>query len=362
MDAQEIGKGEKLLVLSVDRDDDLGQKAGVKGPVFGRAGILEAANKLGLADPEDTDFNALFEAVRVFDELKEIKPKPAGYSVEVAALTGNKDRGIKAGFEIGRQLDILLKKYKATGVILVTDGNDDEQTIPLIQARVPVKSIKRLIVRQADQLESSYFKIKDFIDESMDNPRFAGLVFGLPAIVLILLGVFGIAGMRYVLLLLGAFLVIKWFRLEKHITGASDELRASITKRRFAAFFVYMLAGITGILGAYRGYLYTQGFIEKGIFESMAAFIYSTVFLFWLAVAIGWFGRSAYKRSRHIGRFLSIPIFSFAVALVFFGAADIIVSPIVSITTFLFYVVLGGALILLSVVVDKISLLNKKSS
>ena len=113
-------------------------------------------------------------------------------------------------------------------------------------------------------------------------------------------------------------------------------------------------------MGAYRGYLYTQSFVEKGIFESISAFIYSTVFFFWLAVATGWFGRSAYKKSRHLGRIISVPIFSFAVALVFFGAADLIVTPALSIATFLLYVAIGGILILLSVVVDKVSFFKKR--
>ena len=238
MDLQ-IGKKEKLLVLSIDRDNDLGQKTGVAGPVVGKENVLKAANKLGLADPSDTDFNAMFESVRVFDELKN-SFRIGSERLEIAAITGDKDRGIRSDFEITKQLDSVLKKYQATGVVLVTDGSDDEHTIPLIQTKIPVKSIRRLVVKKADELESSYFKIKDFIEESLDNPKFASIIFGLPAVILILLGIFGLAGGRYVLLLLGAFLVIKWFKLEKHIIGVSDELRSSLTRRRFAVFFVYI--------------------------------------------------------------------------------------------------------------------------
>ncbi len=357
MELTNISKKEKLLVLSVDRDNDLGEKAGIKGPIIGRDSVLKAANKLGLADPEDTDFNALFETVRVFDELS--KPENKKIGIEIAAITGNKDRGIKSGFEIGRQLDSILKEYKATGVVLITDGSDDEHTIPLIQNKIPIKSIRRIIVRQADQLESSYFKIKDFLDESLDNPRFSSLIFGLPALILILIGIFGIAGIRYVLVLLGAFLVIKWLKLEKQITGASDELKSSLSRRRFALFFVYILGGVIGVLGFYRGYVYIQPFMEKGVFEAAAAFITSTIFIFWAAVVVGWLGRSAYKKAKNLGRILSVPIFGFAVSLVLFGAADLIVTPALAVTSFLMYVVLGGLLILLSVLVDKRPYLRK---
>ncbi len=358
MDIQTISKNEKLLVLSVDRDNDIGEKTGVKGPVIGRDNVLNTANKLGLADPEDTDFNALFEAVRVLGELKK-SFKPAKGEIQVAAITGDKDRGVKSGFEIGRQLDIILKQFKATGVVLITDGSDDEHTIPIIQNKVPIKSIRRIIVRQADQLESSYFKAKDFIEESLDNPRISSIIIGLPAVIILLLGLFGLAGLRYVFVILGAFLIIKWLKLEKHITDASEELRSSLTRRRFALFFVYILGGVTGILGFYRGYTSMQIFAEKGIFEAVAAFIYSSIFLFWIAVAVGWLGRSAYKKSRGLGRIVSVPIFSFAIFLVLFGGADLIITPAASITSFLFYVIIGGLLILLSVIADKMKLLKK---
>lgn len=360
MELTSISKKEKLLVLSIDRDNDIGEKAGIKGPIIGREAVLKAANSLGLADPEDTDFNALFETVRVYDELKK-SLKPNSNNIQVAAITGDKDRGVKSGLEVGRQLDLLLKEYKATGAILVTDGKDDEHTIPLIQNKIPIKSIRRIIVRQADQLESSYFKIKDFLDESLDNPRFSSLIFGLPALMLILIGIFGIAGIRYVLVLLGVFLVIKWLKLEKHITGASEELQSSLSRRRFALFFVYMLGSVIGILGLYRGYTYIQSFIGRGLFEATAAFITSTIFIFWAAVVVGWSGRSAYKKSRSLGRILSVPIFGFAVALVLFGAADLIVTPSVTITSFLGYVVFGGLLIVLSVLIDKWSFLKAKN-
>src|SRR3989442_104102 len=45
----------KTLVLCVDRDDDVGTKTPVKGPLIGRDENLVAATKLGLADPEDPE-------------------------------------------------------------------------------------------------------------------------------------------------------------------------------------------------------------------------------------------------------------------------------------------------------------------
>ena len=42
----------RTLILCVDRDDDLGFKAAVTGPVIGKEACISAANSLGLIDPE----------------------------------------------------------------------------------------------------------------------------------------------------------------------------------------------------------------------------------------------------------------------------------------------------------------------
>ena len=61
---------DKVLVVCVDRDNDLGRKTTVQGPVIGRENNLKAASKLALADPSEADANCMFAAVRKFDELK----------------------------------------------------------------------------------------------------------------------------------------------------------------------------------------------------------------------------------------------------------------------------------------------------
>ena len=45
----------KLLVICVDRDNDVGEKAGIKTPVIGRDACIEAAQRLALEDPEDAE-------------------------------------------------------------------------------------------------------------------------------------------------------------------------------------------------------------------------------------------------------------------------------------------------------------------
>ena len=59
----------KTLVLCVDRDDDLGTKAGINGPVIGREENLKATIALGLADPEESDTNTILSGLQLYDDL-----------------------------------------------------------------------------------------------------------------------------------------------------------------------------------------------------------------------------------------------------------------------------------------------------
>ena len=59
----------KTLILNVDRDDDLGRKAKVKSPIIGVKDNIDAANKLGQADPEDSDVNSIFSAISAYNSF-----------------------------------------------------------------------------------------------------------------------------------------------------------------------------------------------------------------------------------------------------------------------------------------------------
>ena len=106
-----------VLVVCADRDNDLGRKANVTGPILGKKECLNAAAKLAIKDPEDSDVNSIFAAVKKHDEVKKAFPH-----VEVCVLTGHSKAGFKADKIINEQLDNILKKFPADAIILVTDG------------------------------------------------------------------------------------------------------------------------------------------------------------------------------------------------------------------------------------------------
>jgi len=343
--AEEKKGKDRILVLSVDRDNDIGDKAGMKGPIMGREEILRAAQELGLADPEDSDMNALYQAVRVWDEVKK------KYKAEVAVVTGHRDVGLNSDKEVSDQLALILRKFPADYVILVTDGTEDEHVMPIIQSKVPILSVKRVIVKQSEQLESSYYKIKDFITESLENPKFSRFIFGLPAIALILWALFGAEGWRLIVGVVGAYLFIKGFKMEGYVIGAAEEFQSALTRRRFA-FFMYLISIVFIIFASYEGYTSIEPMQDENVFTVCAVFVSSSVYLYFIAGALAWIGRNIGTKKRNLRTVISVALFGFAVSLVIYSAAQLIANPLMPMLQFIISIIVGFCLLFLAVIIE----------
>ena len=153
----------KTLVLCVDRDDDLGTKAGINGPVIGRDENLKASIALGIADPEDVDTNTILSGVQLYDDL--IK---RGMETEIATISGDSHVGFQSDLILTNQLENVLEVVKPDRAILVSDGSEDESIYPVISSRVKIDSVKRVYVKQSRSIEGTYNMIvKTLRDEKM---------------------------------------------------------------------------------------------------------------------------------------------------------------------------------------------------
>src|SRR4051794_21090246 len=131
----------RLLVLNVDRDDDLGRKTGIRGPVLGREDMLKAASALALADPEEADANGMFAAIKEFDDIAGRKLEYDAEEVFVGAVTGHIREGLFADNAIAQQFDALMAQTHCDAVILVSDGGEDEHVLPILKTRVKVNGV-----------------------------------------------------------------------------------------------------------------------------------------------------------------------------------------------------------------------------
>jgi len=205
----------KLLVICVDRDDDIGKKAGIKSPVVGRDACLEAAQRLALEDPEDDDSNAIFGAVKTYEDLIS-----KGYTAEVVTVAGDQNRGVQADEKVVTEIKLVLKTFSANGAVIVSDGDDDEMVIPVIQNVIPVVSVQRVVMQVSKTIEHSYAVFGKFLKMVMYDPKYSKFFLGVPGILLLIGGVGTITGLTaeisaVLVSILGAAFLIRAFDLDK---------------------------------------------------------------------------------------------------------------------------------------------------
>ncbi len=214
----------RILILCVDRDGDLEAKAGVKTPLLGRTANLDGAVSLALKDPEEPDANAIFEAVRLHDKLQNEKQPDEIF--EVATISGSELGGVNADRKVVSELNNLLESYSANEVILVSDGYSDEAILPLVESRVPVSSVRRIVIKHSESIEETAAVFSKYIRLLIDNPRYARIALGLPGLLVLIFGVlwainnFFYPGAIYyygiaIVIVIGGFLLLKGFGVDR---------------------------------------------------------------------------------------------------------------------------------------------------
>ena len=198
----------KLLVICVDRDNDVGEKAGIITPVIGRDSCIESAQRLALEDPEDADSNSIFAAIKTYEDLIS-----KGYQAEVIVVAGVKSRGVHADEKILEETKKVLEKFSANGAVIVSDGEDDESVVPVIQNILPVVSVQRVVMKVSRSVEYSYAVFGKYLKMIAYDSKYSKFFLGVPGILLLIGGIATVVGYTaeitamLVSILGGAFLV-----------------------------------------------------------------------------------------------------------------------------------------------------------
>lgn len=254
----------KLLVLVVDRDDDLRRKTGISTPLIGFDENLKAAQTLALSDPEEADVNAMFGALRVYKELTE---KLGKENVEIATVAGEESEGLEADTKVMRELEEVLKIFPAEGVVFVSDGATDEFVLPIITSRIPVISVKRLVVRQSESVERTWILLGRYLRLALTEPRYARIFMGVPGILLTIIGILylvNLVSLPLILTAIGVILAIRGFNIDQKIVKLYDwfislfRMPAYKQLRAFATFISIVLI----LSGLYIGYIYVDNTIS----------------------------------------------------------------------------------------------------
>jgi len=311
----------RTLVLSVDRDDDIGWKAKVESPAIGRAACLKAANTLALADPEDSDVNAIFSAVKIYDELT-----ANGEETAIALIAGNHLHMIEGDRRIATSLEQVISETQATNCILVTDGAEDEYVIPIIQSRIPVSSIRRVIVNQMPNLEGTYYILKKFLDD----PKISRMVFiplGLAMMLYATAYLLDYPGIATIIVVgvIGCYMLYKGFGFDEIVHGIIDALRISLSRGRFS-FVTYTTTILLIIIGFTQGFLTVLKYYSPdfGIIHYLMLFIFGGIG--WLIAAglvmsIGIIIDVYMNEKENLGKVIVFPFFITAIGFILYCAS-----------------------------------------
>ncbi|MDG5776095.1 DUF373 family protein [Haloarculaceae archaeon H-GB1-1] len=338
-----------LLVLCVDLDDDIGRKTAVETPVVGRDAVEDAAVALATADPEDSDVNVLFEGVHIHDDVDD-------EAVEVAAVTGVDGSDVAANRAVGEELDEVLATL-STGedvrALVVTDGAQDESVIPVIRSRVTIDGVRRVVVRQAQDLESMYYTIK----QVLDDPETRGTILVPMGILLliyplaILADTLGMPGAVFGLTsgLLGMYMLFRGLGIEENFDDAIERVRSALFTGR-VTLITYVVASALLVIGGVNGVetltsLRTEAAGALGVLEIISALILGAIPWFAAAGVTSSLGRvtDEYLSDEFEWGYLNAPVYVVAIAAILDGVSSYFLGHVG--LSYLALVLTGGTLL-----------------
>jgi putative membrane protein len=307
-----------LLVLCVDLDDDLGRKTEFETPVIGRDSVEKAAVALATADPEDSDVNVAFQGIHIHDDLRDEE------SVAVAVVAGEESGDVAANRTVGEEVDRVLASLQ-TGedirAVVVTDGAQDESVVPVIRSRVPVDSVRRVVVRQAQDLESMYYTIK----QVLDDPETRGTILVPLGILLLIYPAAVVANaldlpgssLGLISTLLGLYVLSRGLGLEESIDSAVEQIRTALYTGRVTVVTSVAALALFAV-GLVNGRTFLQTLPTDGLLQAAAAVTYGAVD--WIAAGgvVAALGRvtDEYLADGFRWRYLNAPFYVLAIAVV----------------------------------------------
>ena len=187
-----------------------------------------------------------------------------------------------------------LHKYKADAAVLVSDGEDDETVIPIIQAMIPVISIQRIIIKHSRSVEYSYAVLGRYIKMLVYDPRYSKFFLGVPGALLVASGlatVFGLTreAIALALSILGGAFIIRAFDIDKALVSLGRPTPTAFIKI-FSAFagVLIILASLANGVSSIPPEAITPNMGVMNILKDrviVGSFVHGTITLLWIGIA-----------------------------------------------------------------------------
>ncbi|PSP84355.1 hypothetical protein BRC83_05650 [Halobacteriales archaeon QS_1_68_17] len=305
------------VVVCIDRSGDVA--AGVDAPVVGWEAVHSLVTEFGIRDPEDSRVNCLLEALRVARDLGN-----EDEDAVVAVLSGTDER-VSADRAVARQTDELVAEYDPDSAIVVVDSAEDERLVPIIESRLTVDAVDRVVVRQARDIESTYYLLKQFLaDEELRGTVLVPLGAALLAFPILLMLADSIAlASGAIAAVIGLFLLYKGLGVDEYIERLPGQIQEVLYSGQ-VSLVTYVVAGGLALIGVFVG---AVGVSATG---QETSFILATRFAFdsipWLttaalAAATGRLLDEIFHNERVRSAYLNLPFGAVAVGILVRGFA-----------------------------------------
>jgi putative membrane protein len=250
---------------------------------------------------------------------------------------------VGADRKIVAELSELLSSFSANEVILVTDGYSDEAVLPLVESRVPVSSVRRVVVKHSESIEETAALLSRYLRMIMENPRYSRIALGLPGLLFLILGILSIFNLLYYywiafVFVLSVFMLVKGFGVDKtakNVYKWIDEYSPPPLRVQISNFAV-IAGGILVVLGIYLGWSNAAARATPAIDiagwlsilpEIVGYFLKDSVTLIIAGVCVGLLGRAIRWYLERDARLLRNAALIVTVAWsrqIFDGAADVL--------------------------------------
>ena len=306
------------LVVCIDRGAVIADTAG-ETPVVGERAVQSLVTNVGLDDPENSRVNCLLEGLRLTRERRDEGEEP------VLAAVSAPDESVDSDRAIAQQIDDLLADHPVESAVVVTDNAADERLVHVIESRVRVDGVSRVVVRQARDLESTYYLLKQFLaDEQLRTTVLVPIGLFLLAVPVLVAVQNVTVALATIASVVGLFLLYKGLGVDDALAVLAGVVRDGLYTGRVSIVTTVVAAGLA-LVGIVAGVISaTPLAAETSALTTAMAFLFDSVP--WLAIAAltASVGRALdeWLRNARVGNAtLNLPFVVVAVAFVVRGFA-----------------------------------------
>ena len=232
-----------ILVVTLHRGEALPE---TDLPVVGRDAVESLVMGAGVDDPEDSRVNCLLEGLRVAEDIED---------ATVAVISGVGE-AVSADRAVARQVDQLVEEHEPESAVVVVDSAEDERLIPIVESRITVDAVDRVVVRQARDLESTYYLLKQFLaDEQLRRTVLVPLGAALVAFpILLLVAESPTMAIGTIAAAFGAFLLYKGLGIDSYLARLPGQIREAMYSGQ-VSLVTYVVASGLALVGIFAGVL-----------------------------------------------------------------------------------------------------------